>query len=403
MNAHFINIKVDREERPDIDKIYMQALQLLGEQGGWPLTMFLHPRPALLRRHLFATGCRDGRARASDHVLTDDQPTMAPGRTTKSAANGAALADALSASFGHRRRQPAFSSTRAVVNSRQALLAAVDPVHGGTEGRAEISAAAGSISSGLLARREIESRFGMAVVTTLARFARAASTIISAAALPATRTDARWLVPHFEKMLYDNAQLVASAQPRMRSQRIGLFRQRIDQTGRFSSSDFHGRRSAAPLPPATMPISKGEEGRYYVWTEDEIDRALGPDAAFFTAIYGVTTEGNLEGKNILNRLGSLITAGPRRRNPADGARDPSRHSRQRLHAGLRRQGARRLERARLAALADAGLLLDRQPWIDAASEPRRACSSGCGMATGCANPGAPGRGVTSPPPTAMPI
>ena len=204
MNEHFVCVKVDREERPDVDALYMEAVQVMTGQGGWPLNVFLTPAqvpfyggtyfpPAAAPRHaVVAPGAARRRGGAGASAAPRSSPT--PGAAVERLAGGARLrpsADPLGARRARRRRS---------ARSR----ASFDSVQGGW-GRAAAgrSSPAASVIEFLLARGE--PRDGAADAAL--RWPPAASTTRSAAASPATASTARWTVPHFEKMLYDNALL----------------------------------------------------------------------------------------------------------------------------------------------------------------------------------------------------
>ncbi|AWN40119.1 thioredoxin domain-containing protein [Methylobacterium durans] len=363
MNALFINIKVDREERPDVDHIYMGALQAMGERGGWPLTMFLTPQAEpFWGGTYFPKEPRLGRPgfvdllRAVAHTF-ESQPERIAG-------NRAALLNGLAGSAGH---APAPAMTAHDLESVGARLAGVfDPRNGGIGGAPKFPNPTVLEFAARHARRADDGMLRELVHLTLERMAKGGMHDHLGGGFARYSTDERWLVPHFEKMLYDNAQLidlyalmaVETGSPLARSVAEGivswLTREMLTPEGAFASS--------------LDADSEGEEGKFYVWDPAEIRAVLSPDdAALFARMYDITDGGNFEGKSIPNRLDAPET-------------DTGTEARlERLRATLL---ARRELRARpsrddkvladwnglmIAGLVRAGLLLDRPDWVSLAA------------------------------------
>ena len=300
MNAHFVNIKVDREERPDVDQLYMSALHALGGRGGWPLTMFLTPdggrflaerisRPfrAGARRHSPGAVQRVGSLGEGDDPVKNDSAALLGVLTAMERAN---LGD---------QPGPAHLDTAATALLRQSTRT------WRVGGRPEVPQ---SVDFPLPVAERVPHRAdrapGRAVTSCWSGCRRAASTIIWAAALPATSVDALWLVPHFEKMLYDNAQLLELLALAHAHRPSPLYVQRAAETVGWMTRDMtaatvDGRAAFAASEDAD---SEGEEGKFYVWTEAEVDRLLGGSAAAFKRAYDVTSGGNWEGHTILRRV-----------------------------------------------------------------------------------------------------
>jgi hypothetical protein len=306
MNDLFVNIKVDREERPDVDAIYMGALHELGEQGGWPLTMFLtsdaepfwggtyfpkeerYGRPAFVRvLNEVARIYRDeqDKVRQNAHVLKD---------RLKPRPRGAGAA-------------PPNEATLADLARR--LVQAVDPVNGGIRGAPKFPQPQ---FFALLWRAGL--RFGLphpleAVDLTLIHIAQGGIYDHLGGGFSRYSVDERWLVPHFEKMLYDNAQLIDMMTEAWRENRSPLYAQRIDETIgwllREMTVEGHSPTGGG-FASSLDADSEGEEGKFYVWSLAEIEETLGTeDTRLFAEIYDVTAEGNFEGHNILNRLNAI--------------------------------------------------------------------------------------------------
>ncbi len=295
MNRLYVNIKVDREERPDIDHIYMSALHAMGEQGGWPLTMFLTPQGApFWGGTYFPPEPRWGRP-SFRQVLTavreayDREPE-------KVAANARSLAGMLAAMAAPR---PGDGIGPDVLDRAGAhLLSLTDPDQGGLKGAPKFPNAPIFRFLWQEAYRRGDARFADAVALMLRRMAQGGIWDHLGGGFARYSTDAVWLVPHFEKMLYDNAQLLdllALAHARAPDP---LFAARAAELVGWLEREM---RAGAGYAAAQDADSEGEEGRFYVWTSDEIDAALGPAAAPFRAAYDVTEAGNWEGRTILAR------------------------------------------------------------------------------------------------------
>ncbi len=296
MNEHFVNIKVDREERPDLDHIYQRALALLNQQGGWPLTMFLSPdgRPFWGGTY-FPPAARYGRPGLPE-VLTEISRIWRTDRA-RATANGTALAEAL-AELGRPAAGPELPPDLARQTAR-AVVQRFDTMHGGLAGAPKFPQAPllkllwwQGLSSGDPALRH-------AIRHTLARMCQGGIYDHLGGGFARYSVDAFWLVPHFEKMLYDNAQLLGLLADLWADSQEPLFAARARETVAWLTREMLVEDGFAASLDAD---SEGEEGRFYVWDAAEIDGVLGADAAAFRLAYGVTDSGNWEGRTILNRL-----------------------------------------------------------------------------------------------------
>ena len=297
MNELFVNIKVDREERPDIDHIYMSALHALGQQGGWPLTMFLtSDGKPMFGGTYWPPEPRWGRP-SFRQVLQSVDATWRT-RRGEMESRGLTLADhlaKLSESNAGAGVAPADLD-----RIGDALLSAVDPVHGGLSGAPKFPNAPifRFFWNEMFPAAAIR-RFGEAVRAMLEAMNAGGITDHLGGGYARYSTDAEWLVPHFEKMLYDNAQilellaLVHSLWP------DPTFAERAHETVGWLNREMRvGDAFAASLD----ADQDGEEGLFYVWGEEEIDAALGEAAAQFKAAYDVTAQGNWEGRTVLRRV-----------------------------------------------------------------------------------------------------
>jgi uncharacterized protein len=365
MNQSFINVKVDREERPDVDKIYMDALHALGEQGGWPLTMFLAPDGTpFWGGTYFPKESQFGRP-SFKHVLNEIARIWRDERH-KVDLNASALKDALrldpSATAGPQLTWEVLADAAAVV------LKAIDPVAGGLSGAPKFPQAAIFEFLRRMGVATGDERHIAAVTVTARNICQGGIYDHLAGGFARYTVDHRWLVPHFEKMLYDNAQLVTLLTRHWQVTREELFRQRIEETISWLLSDM--RAPDGGFASSYDADSEGEEGRYYVWSEAEIDEVLPEaDRALFKTVYAITPQGNWEGHNILNRLSR-----PDPLSPEDEARLAA--ARQRLLERRRSRVAPGFDDKVLAdwnglmiaALAEAGLVFNRRPWIAEAEQ-----------------------------------
>ena len=302
MNQHFVNIKVDREERPDIDAIYMHALHIMGEQGGWPLTMFLTPSgEPFWGGTYFPPSPRWGRP-GFPQVLEAIAEAYRKNKDTI-AKNIAALRQGLAQLAAP---QAGAAIDLALIDQVAARLAQeIDGIHGGI-GNApkfpqgpvlELLWRAGT--RGNQAARD-------AVLLTLDHIAQGGIYDHLGGGLARYSVDARWLVPHFEKMLYDNALLIERYTAAWQATQKPLYAERVAETIGWLAREM--RLKDGGFASSLDADSEHVEGKFYVWSEAEIDAVLGPRAARFKEIYDVSAQGNWEEHNILNRLDHLARA-----------------------------------------------------------------------------------------------
>ena len=296
MNDLFVNIKVDREERPDIDHIYMTALHATGQQGGWPLTMFLTPdgKP-MFGGTYWPPEPRYGRPSFQQVIRSVDSIWRT--RRGEMESRGATLADHL-AQLSELAAGPgvALADLDRIGN---ALLSAVDPVHGGLRGAPKFPNAPIFRFFWSEMFRRNDPAFGEAVRDMLKAMNAGGIYDHLGGGYARYSTDAEWLVPHFEKMLYDNAQILELLALVHVLWPDPIFAERARETVEWLNREMRvGDAFAASLD----ADQDGEEGLFYVWREEEIDAALGGAAAQFKAAYDVTPHGNWEGRTILRRV-----------------------------------------------------------------------------------------------------
>lgn len=295
MNQHFINIKIDREERPDLDQIYMRALGLLGQQGGWPLTMFLTPDgEPFWGGTYFPPESRYGRPGFPD-VLTSIAHIWATERH-KVESNKTALVDALQQLSTPKPGQA--MTTDQVNEAARQVIQMFDPVHGGLKGAPKFPQ---SPILDFLWRRAVATGnddLRDVVLHALNRISQGGIYDHLGGGFARYSVDDRWLVPHFEKMLYDNALLLGLLADVYAFRKDPLFAARAKETVGWLEREMMVQDGFAS---ALDADSDGEEGKFYIWDEAEIDQILGKDAELFKTTFDVTPAGNWEGKIILNR------------------------------------------------------------------------------------------------------
>ncbi|MGE5539753.1 MAG: thioredoxin domain-containing protein [Gemmatimonas sp.] len=365
MNQLFVNIKVDREERPDVDAIYQTALALLGEQGGWPLTMFLTDKAEpFWGGTYFPPEPRYGRP-AFKQVLTGVADVYR-GSTDKVAHNVTALIGAL-------QKLSDGSGTGAVVLNRALLdrvaervLREFDPINGGIGSAPKFPHVPHFEMIWRAWLRTHTEAYRAADVHSLERMSEGGIYDHLGGGYARYATDATWLVPHFEKMLYDNAQLLEALATVWTGTRRPLFAQRARETVGWLLREMVTDEGA--FASSLDADSEGEEGRFYVWTEPEIDALLGGDAALFKRVYDVRPEGNWEGKTILNRLHRpLVSEDEETQLAAMRARLLEVRDR-RVHPGRDDKVLVDWNGLMIAALVEAGLVFDQPSWIAAAEK-----------------------------------
>ena len=300
MNELFVSIKVDREERPDIDQIYMNALHLLGEQGGWPLTMFLTPQgEPVWGGTYFPKDSKFGRPAFKD-VLREVSRLFReePEKIEKNrAALLARLAD---------RARPAGKvviGIKELDSAAQQVGNMFDPVNGGFRGAPKFPQPMMLEMLWRAGLRTGDRRFFEIVELSLDRMSEGGIYDHLGGGFSRYSVDERWLVPHFEKMLYDNAQLLELLALAFQRGGNPLFAERARETVGWLVREMTTKEGAFAA--SLDADSEGEEGKFYVWSLAEVEAALGADAADFAAQYDVSAGGNFEGHNILNRLKSL--------------------------------------------------------------------------------------------------
>ena len=298
MNALYVNIKVDREERPDIDALYMNALHLLGEQGGWPLTMFLTPKgEPFWGGTYFPPEPRYGRP--SFRQVLQGVAAAYRAEDGKVMGNVAALRGALLRMAAAAPGPLPDAATLEKV--ALGLVRATDAEEGGLLG-------APKFPNPPIFRFLWQMRFRLGqpacaevVELLLRRMSQGGIYDHLGGGYARYSVDAIWLVPHFEKMLYDNAQILELLAFAHAARPNPLFAQRAEETVEWLERDMLAAEDGAAFASSLDADSEGEEGRFYVWSAEEVDALLGQESPIFSETYDVDAAGNWEGSTILNR------------------------------------------------------------------------------------------------------
>jgi uncharacterized protein YyaL (SSP411 family) len=355
MNERFVCVKVDREERPDVDAIYMDAVQAMTGHGGWPLNVFLTPEQApFYGGTYFPPDARQGMpswrqvlGAVADAWDTQREDIRAQGEQVAPRLAGGAL---LTPS-----EQPLDGA--AFDDAVAALRKGFDSVHGGWGAAPKFPQA--SVIEFLLARGEQPM-----ALQTLRSMAGGGIFDHVGGGFSRYSVDARWTVPHFEKMLYDNALLARAYLHGFQAGGDTLLRRTAQET-----LDWALREMRAPeggFYSALDADSEGMEGKFYVWTVAELRAALGADADADAAIawFGATERGNFEGANILESRGPEPPAEQRERIRATLLAVRA----QRVRPGLDDKRLAAWNALMITALADAGAVLGREDYLDAARD-----------------------------------
>ena len=360
MNEHFVPIKVDREERPDVDDIYMEAVQSMTGQGGWPLTAFLDPEGVpFYGGTYFPPEPRQGMP--SFRQVLEATAEAYRGQRAELRAASERVREGLAA-VGKIEQSDQELSPELLEQAAAGLLSSADTENGGFGGAPKFPPA--SALEFLLARGRSEH-----VAATLDAMMHGGIYDQLAGGFARYSVDAVWLVPHFEKMLYDNALLsrlyLHGWQVLGEERWARVCVATLDWALRYMHGPEGGFYSALDAD------SEGEEGRFYVWSEEEARAALseegvpGEEIERLLAYWGVSAAGNFEGKNILHvPLGAAAQPPPR----LDEARRILLAAReQRVPPALDDKRLCSWNALMISALADAGAALGRPDYLDAAA------------------------------------
>jgi hypothetical protein len=367
MNELFVNIKVDREERPDVDQIYMSALHHLGEQGGWPLTMFLAPDGSpFWGGTYFPKHARYGRAAFTDvlrqvaHIFRDEPDKVARNQT--------ALIERLSKRV--HANNPGNIGIADLDSAATSITRATDRINGGLRGAPKFPQCAMLEFIWRGGARTSDQQFFATTALALTRMSEGGIYDHLGGGYARYSVDERWLVPHFEKMLYDNAQILDLLALDYARDHNPLFLQRAEETVGWLRREM--TTQGGGFSSSLDADSEGEEGKFYVWSLDQVESVLGPEQTrFFAAIYDVSAQGNFEGHNILNRLNSLpVEQGDEQRLSMLRSMLQQERSK-RIRPGLDDKVLADWNGLMIAALAHCAIAFDRPDWLVIAGEAFR--------------------------------
>ncbi|MBG0811070.1 thioredoxin domain-containing protein [Methylosinus sp. H3A] len=363
MNENFVNVKVDREERPDIDHLYQQALQLTGRRGGWPLTMFLTPDgEPFWGGTYFPPEPRHGMPGFGDILkavseLWREKPDVVTRNVT-------AIGDGLNRLAETAPAEPI--SPELVETIAEKLDGYIDCEHGGVGGAPKFPQAASLEFLWRAFERTGRASFREAALTTLDHICQGGIYDHLGGGFARYSTDERWLAPHFEKMLYDNGQLVDLLTLVWQEERKPLYAARIAETIEWALREM--RLPEGVFASSLDADSEHEEGKFYVWTAAEVDAVLGPRAASFRAVYDIVDGGNWEGKSIPNRLRGmeLLSAQEEAALAEDRAKLLAARA-ARVRPGRDDKALADWNGLMIAAIATAAQVFERRDWLAAAT------------------------------------
>jgi len=370
MNENFVNIKVDREERPDLDQIYMNAVQMMTGHGGWPMTMFLTPEGVPFYGGTYFP--------PNDRYNMPGFPRVLLSVAEAYRSQPEQVASTASSMLGELRRVGLAEESRDLLSveildaAYRKIAAGYDQKYGGF-GSAPKFPPAMALEFLMHSHHRTGSSEALDIVTTTCRkMAEGGMYDQLGGGFHRYSVDAKWLVPHFEKMLYDNALLsrlylhVYQLTKDEFARRIAeetldyVAREMTDAGGGFYSSQDAD--------------SEGVEGKFFVWSREEVDAALGDEAALFCDYYDVTEHGNFESHNILHINQTIEQVANKHKLSIDQAGEKLKAARQRLFT-IREQ---RIKPGRdekvltawnglmLASFAEASAILDRVDYADIA-------------------------------------
>jgi uncharacterized protein YyaL (SSP411 family) len=305
MNAHFINIKIDREERPDLDAIYMDAVQAMTGQGGWPLHAFLLPdgKPFYGGTY-FPPRAVHGRSSWME-VLSGVANAFRERRNEMEAQAENLTAHLIESNrFGEKLKpeEGLFTEERLIAMG-QTLLKQADPQYGGFGRPPKFPQSFSIRFLMLLGERYEQSAARSHALFSLDQMIDGGIYDQLAGGFARYSTDGEWLAPHFEKMLYDNALLVEAISEAYQLTGREKYRRTLAEIRGFLEREL--MHPDGGFYSALDADSEGVEGKFYVWTLSELQQILGADLPLFSAYYEVLEDGNWEGVNVLRVVGSV--------------------------------------------------------------------------------------------------
>ena len=377
MNQWFVNIKVDREERPDIDSIYMTALQALSGHGGWPMTVFATPagRPIYAGTY-FPKDDRPGHP-SFQRVLTSVATAWADQRSElETQADG--ITEAVSRAVAPSQFPGGEPNIQASLRAAyETHIGQIDKTYGGFGGAPKFPQPPNLEFLLRVGKEEWAPEAWPSLAFTLQKMANGGIYDHLGGGFSRYSVDRFWMVPHFEKMLYDNANL---ARIYLRAGQVAAdqsFTTVAIETLDYIISDLG--LEGGGFASSEDADSEGEEGKFYVFSEDEIRQTVGDAAELVVRYFGATAGGNFEGRNILHRAGPLSSVATDLGIELDQAEKSLREARgqlleyrnRRIRPGLDDKLVVAWNGLAVRALAEAGAVLDRPDYIVAAEQNAR--------------------------------
>ena len=298
LNENFVPIKVDREERPDLDSIYMNAVVVMTGQGGWPMSMFLSPAGIpFYGGTYFPKTSRYGMPGFSDLLRAIITAWNAPRRRAELLAGGERILQAIQTDLLQTQDAPV--QAQAIDQAMAGIQKSFDWDNGGWGGAPKFPQPM-TLEFLMCRHRVTQDELVLKLIThTLDLMAQGGIYDQLGGGFHRYATDGHWLVPHFERMLYDNAQLARVYLHAWQITHNDFYRRIAEDTLDYIAREMTHARGG--FFSSTDADSEGHEGKFFVWTPDEIRAVLNAnDAQLFMDAYGVTAQGNFEGKNILH-------------------------------------------------------------------------------------------------------
>jgi uncharacterized protein YyaL (SSP411 family) len=373
MNQHFVNIKVDREERPDVDQLYMEAVQMVQQQGGWPLNCFCLPDGRPFFGGTYFPPEDSGRGiipwpqlllRISKHYKDT------PGDLFE---NAESIVKNLAYNNNSRTSAAGEWSNGTLLTGAKVICGQYDENHGGFGAAPKfppsmkLNYLLGVRASAAcdIGEPDLAKKIDAAVQGTLRKMARGGIFDQIGGGFFRYSVDDKWGIPHFEKMLYDNGLLLDIFSKGWQQYKDPLFKKVVEE-----SVGWLGREMLAPNGGFRSSIdadSEGEEGKCYVWNPGQIEEVLGKDdAATFCKVYGITEEGNFE-HGFSNTLLKVDT--PKERDSLAGLREKLLEARnKRIQPGLDAKQLVAWNAICIRGLAEAGFTFGRRDWFELAMD-----------------------------------
>jgi hypothetical protein len=353
MNEHFVNVKVDREERPDVDAIYMEAVQAISGHGGWPMTVFLDPDGVPFYGGTYFPP-DESRGMPSFRMVMEAVVDAFESRREEIRERAATTRERLGA-IGRIEPSPELPGPAELEQAIERLLGAADRRRGGFGGAPKFPPA--PALELLIARGETE-----VVGRTLDAMLAGGIYDQLGGGFARYAVDADWLVPHFEKMLYDNALLARAYLHGWQLLGHERYRRACEETLDWMLREMRGPEGG--FYSALDADSEGEEGRFYVWTPEQVRSVLGERAEAVIDYYGISERGNFEGANVLHLANCAEAAQPP--GLAEARRELLVARGERVRPGLDDKRLAAWNALAIAALGEAGAVLGRADYLEAA-------------------------------------